>query len=779
MLEVKMKHRIARLIAPAIVVVATVAAGAGIVAGQLYSASRYEQARVISDVGLESQVAHTQVWAALSTVDAEHFVIPEPNPGPEMFLAKVDPLLDEISAKSQRLPAEGRASVSAFVATTRQIVTLIRQEKGPEAFEIQNATTRVLGQTIALMDELGDDAEREAASVITFSIGASLSFYVAVIGIITFFFRRRSKIQQELQRAIAEREVSAHSEARFRSLIQNSSSIISVVSATGAIAYQSVTVRKLGFEPTDLLRSQFIDLVHPMDTIHIENVIGQVAGEHRGTRRVECRLRTKDSDWVQMELVVQNLLDDPYVRGLVLTAVDISDRKMFEQQLEHQATHDPLTALPNRLLFRDRLQHALEAGIAGEACHAVLFLDLDDFKTVNDSLGHMAGDQFLTAVAERLRAGVRGRDTVARFGGDEFAILLEGTTRNAALEVADRIIESFETPLELDGRPVKGAISIGVVFADQYGLDADDILRDADTAMYMAKARGKGRTEQFSPAMRAAILERLELEVDMREGLCSGQFLVHYQPILDVAKNQVVGLEALARWEHPRRGMLQPSVFIPIAEESGLVVDLGALVLKTACTQVSKWQQAFPDQPPIFLTVNVSAKQLMHSGLLDELSSALEESGLPASSLTLEITETVLAHNTEAVIERLKAMRSLGVRLAIDDFGTGYSSLSYLHQFPVDVVKIDKSFVDGITRPGEGTELPDAIVALAHALKLKTVAEGVETTEQVEHLTSIGCDLWQGFFFARPLEERVVEELLADPAWRRPHGHDAPARLAS
>jgi diguanylate cyclase (GGDEF)-like protein len=398
----------------------------------------------------------------------------------------------------------------------------------------------------------------------------------------------------------------------------------------------------------------------------------------------------------------------------------------------------------------------------------VLFLDLDDFKTVNDSLGHMAGDEFLVEVADRLRAGVRSRDTVARFGGDEFAILLENTTRDDAREVSQRIMQSFDVPVDLEGRAVKGAISIGIVFAEQYGVESGDILRDADTAMYMAKARGKGRSEEFSPAMRAAVVERLDLEADMRAGLDAGQFQVYYQPILDVLHNRVVGLEALARWQHPTRGLLLPASFIPIAEESGLVLGLGAQVLRTACRQVRGWQEAYPANPPLFLTVNVSAKQLMHASLFDELSAALLESGLAPNTLTLEITETVLAQNTEAVIKRLHAIRALGVRLAIDDFGTGYSSLSYLRRFPVDTIKIDKSFVDGLVdSPAEGPALLRAIARLGPALGLRVVAEGAEQQQQLADLMAAGCDAAQGFILARPMDPEGVEALLAgvvDPA---------------
>ncbi len=746
-----------------LVVLATLVAGIGIVGGQVYSNGRYREARLISDAGLEVQVANTQAWTALSTIDSEHFALPPVPEGPAAYLAQLSTVLDDLAVNQTELPSAARASVADFLSSTRQVASLIEQGRAADAYSIQNELTPEVNGILARLDQFGDEHQSTAQQVSRFSIGTSIAFYAAIILMLTLFFRRRARVQQELARAIAEREVSATSEARFRSLIQNSSSIISVVDAQGLIAYQSVTVDKLGFAPTDLLHAPFVGLVHPADQSLVSSAIEQAKAEERGAVTVECRLRKRDGGWLQVELVVQNLLHDPFVRGLVVTARDISERKVFEEQLSHQATHDALTALPNRLLFRDRLQHALESGAQVGLSHAVLFLDLDDFKTVNDSLGHLAGDEFLVIAAQRLRTDIRGHDTVARFGGDEFAILLENTSEQDAEEVAKRIISTFAMPVELDGRAVKCGISAGIVFASRDDQTADDILRDADTAMYMAKARGKGRFELFTPMMREAVLDRLDLEADMRQGLVEDQFAVHYQPILNFDQDRLVGLEALARWQHPSRGFLMPAEFIPIAEESGLMIELGAQVLSTATKQVRAWQLRYPSDPPMFVTVNLSAKQLMDPGVVKVITTALEESGLPPETLTLEITETVLAQNTDAVIERLKAIRALGVRLAIDDFGTGYSSLSYLHQFPVDVVKIDKSFVDGIVAGSDGTELPDAIVSLAHALKLKTVAEGVERMDQIQHLTAIGCDLWQGFFYAEPMQDGGIEQLLAHP----------------
>ena len=572
-----------------------------------------------------------------------------------------------------------------------------------------------------------------------------------------------SRVSERTEQLVVQQETLRQSEARFRSLIQNSSSVVTVVDADGRIRYQSATVETLlGYGQNELITTAFIDLVNPEDHNLVANLMAQVISQPAATHSVDCRLRMKSGAWVLSEVIAQNLMDDRNVQGVVVTASDIGQRKALEEQLTHQALHDPLTGLPNRLLFKERLEHAIEQRSEPNVYDAVLFLDLDDFKTVNDSLGHFAGDEFLIKVAERLRGNARSGDTVSRFGGDEFALLLADISKKDARYLANRILESMKEPFWIEDHAVNGSLSIGLVFADGDKPDATDLLRDADTAMYVAKARGKGRVEVFSPAMHEIAVGRLGIEAEVRVGIKEQQFEVYYQPVLSCASQAVVGFEALVRWNHPQRGLLLPSAFMGIAEETGLILPLGEQVLMQACKQAVLWQRRYPANPPMSVAVNLSARELTQPSLLDRISKALKDSGLAPESLILEITETVVLPKSHRIVEKLEALRSLGVRLAIDDFGTGYATLAYLHDFPVDIVKIDKSFVDGISDEPAGA-FSNAIIALARDLSLSTIAEGVERSGQLERLNDIGCDLWQGFLFSEALSQVDMERLLANP----------------
>jgi len=416
----------------------------------------------------------------------------------------------------------------------------------------------------------------------------------------------------------------------------------------------------------------------------------------------------------------------------------LTDAKTVGAML-HQALHDSLTGLPNRALLLDRLTHALERR-GGNGRVGVIFCDLDRFKTVNDSLGHAAGDDLLVAVAARLGDCLRTGDTAARLGGDEFALLLEDVRgEREATAVADRVIEALRAPFELHGREVHVTASLGVVCGDGGG---EELLRNADVAMYRAKAAGKGRWALFEPSMRAEVLERIELEADLQKALPRGELEVHYQPLVALADGSLEAFEALVRWRHPRRGLVMPLAFIPLAEETGLIVELGAWVLDRACHQAAAWKCA--------VSVNLSARQLEQPDLVELVAGALRRSGLRPDLLWLEITETVLMHDTEATIGRLEALKELGVRLAVDDFGTGYSSLRYLRRFPIDLLKMAKPFVDGLASR-EGAALARTIVELGTSLGLRTVAEGIEGPRELAQLRRLGCELGQGYLFARPL----------------------------
>ncbi len=438
-------------------------------------------------------------------------------------------------------------------------------------------------------------------------------------------------------------------------------------------------------------------------------------------------------------------------------------------ELAHLAFRDPLTNLANRALFRDRVVGEL-AGRGRDASElSVLFIDLDNFKAINDSLGHAAGDQLLVEVASRLLNASRGADTVARLGGDEFAILLHRVRGlRDTLVVAERVIQTLAAPFEIEGRPVVAGASLGVA-QGQRGDTADDLLRNADLAMYRAKSRGRGRYEVYQPEMRTALMERMEMLAELRTALSRGELSVVYHPIMRLDGLVPMALEALVRWQHPTRGMISPAIFIPVAEDAGLVGEIGKFVLTEACRVAATWSD-FPH--PILVSVNVSGHQLDSAGFVDEVVDALAAAKLSPRRLMLEMTESVVMRDDAAIIGRLAELRSMGVKLAIDDFGTGYSSLAYLQRFPVDILKIDRAFTHSIVRRGSDAALARMIVALGTTLNLKTVAEGIEDEHQLRQLQALGCELGQGYLFAEPLARTAV------PGWLRRRQLAAPSTQA-
>ena len=433
----------------------------------------------------------------------------------------------------------------------------------------------------------------------------------------------------------------------------------------------------------------------------------------------------------------------------------LTDARNFEDAL-HQAFHDSLTGLPNRALFLDRLEHAEARARRTDAPLAVLFLDLDSFKKVNDRLGHVAGDELLVLVAGRIRRCMRPSDTAARFGGDEFAMLIEDmSTDSSASLVADRVLRELSEPFVLQGQDVVITASIGI--AGNRGRAADDLLRNADLAMYRAKSTGKGRVRVFEPGMHAAVLKRLDMEFDLERAIHRHELEVHFQPIVDLRSGRTSAVEALVRWNHPARGMIGPDEFIPLAEEAGTIHSIGQWVLLEACRQTLQWNETVRRDDPIAVGVNLSGRQLDETGLVDLVAAALEETGLPADQLILEITETILMQDLEGTVSKLSALRDLGVRISVDDFGTGYSSLQYLRRFPLDSLKIAKSFVDGVAGPSQDAAVARAIVDLGGTFNLGVVAEGIETIEQHEHLLALGCRFGQGYLFARPASAADIE----------------------
>ena len=557
----------------------------------------------------------------------------------------------------------------------------------------------------------------------------------------------------------------ARSERRYRALSANSSDAVVLIDADGRIVGDSQRTLLAGRHVDFALGSDLIGLVAEGDRAAFRAVVERSCTQAGDVLGGEFRLTGTGSSDVWIVARVVNLLEDGDVEAIVVTLHDITARKQAENELTHHAFHDSLTGLANRALFWDRIDHALDRrGRTGQD-PSVLYIDLDGFKGVNDTLGHDAGDALLRQVATRIGAVVRSGDTVARLGGDEFAVLIEDTqvTADDSAMLARRIIEAMGDPVSIGGRQVSISASVGVATADADSTPTT-LLRDADIAMYRAKASGKGTFVRFEPAMRIAAIERLQIESDLGNALAEGQFTVAYQPVLDLDAERVIGFEALIRWNHPTLGNVPPDRFIPIAEQTGLIVPIGLWVLRTACVDIVRWQRERPEHHQLTIAVNLSARQLTSPTLLDDVREALDDSGLDPASLILEMTETALVSDPDTATRRLAELRTLGIRLAIDDFGTGYSSLSYLRQFPVDILKIDRSFVNTIQRGESLPPLVRGLLDLAHTLDLEIVAEGIETPLQLELLRSQQCGFGQGYLFAKAIAAPDVARYLEQRA---------------
>jgi diguanylate cyclase (GGDEF)-like protein/PAS domain S-box-containing protein len=560
------------------------------------------------------------------------------------------------------------------------------------------------------------------------------------------------------------------SEERYRAVTETALDGIVTADERGAVvAFNRGAARIFGYDRDEVVgRPVSVLIPEPLRAGCDAGIARLVeAGEHDlldGPREV-VGLR-RDGSEVPLEMALSTWTT---AGGRYFTAIlrDVSDRKeaerereAYERQLAQRALHDTLTTLPNRALLHDRLEHALaRAGRQGAAV-AVVCLDLDRFRVVNESFGHHAGDELLVAVANRLEEVLRPGDTLARIGGDEFALLFEDATGDGeAVRHAERVVGALSTPFELAGRDVPVTASAGVALGTGPGRGADQVLRDAEMAMIRARQRGPGRYELFDDAMRSEAAERLVVESDLRKAITGSQLRLHYQPVVELSGGTVIAVEALLRWQHPTRGLLLPGRFISIAEESGLIVPVGQWVLSAAAQQAAEWQPG-PDGAPLRMSVNVSARQFQQGGWTDEVARALEESGLSPDRLVLEITESVLMDDTRTTVRRLGELRDLGVRIAIDDFGTGYSSLGYLRQFPVDILKIDKSFIDGVASGPHESALARAVIKLASTLKLEAVAEGITSRKQYLVLRRLRCQFGQGFLFSRPEPAEVVAELV-------------------
>jgi len=556
---------------------------------------------------------------------------------------------------------------------------------------------------------------------------------------------------------------------RYEAMVRNSTDIVAVFGADGALSYLSpaftrVLGHHLGNAAPDTVAAALDALVHEGDRTRAQQLVVRAEGDASRVMNDEVRLRHADGSWHWFEISVMNLIDDPNVNGFVANLRDVTERRLFEMELEYQAYHDALTRLPNRAAFFDRLELAILRNRELRLPLAVLFLDVDRFKLVNDSLGHEAGDRLLVEVTERLREALRPTDLVARFGGDEFVVLLdEMRLPSDATRVADRVLEVLRRPVRIGGRELFLSSSIGIAtYVPAIGdeVTPSDLLRRADLAMYMAKERGRARWEVYDEGSAPQLVERLDLEADLWRATEHDELVVHFQPEIEIGTNEVVKFEALVRWEHPIRGLLYPDAFIPIAEESELVFAIDALVLKAACAQIGEWSEQLSNRP-LGVSVNLSPQSLRRPGAVDRIIQTLAETGLPPNALQLEITERTALSDDIRTLEALRDLRRAGVRVAIDDFGIGYSALSYLQRFPVDVVKLDRAFIADLDAPGAGRAIVEAMIRMAHAIGLRVTAEGVERAEQLEILRELGCDGAQGFHLGRVLDAHQCEDLLS------------------
>jgi diguanylate cyclase (GGDEF)-like protein/PAS domain S-box-containing protein len=556
-------------------------------------------------------------------------------------------------------------------------------------------------------------------------------------------------------------------EAGYRSFVESLPAVVYTAprGRSGAWSYVSPRITSLlGFTPEEWLAGaeMWLSQLHPDDR-HQELAKDAALHGSGAPLESEYRMRTRDGKtvWVRDEAVL--VTDDDggplFLQGVL---VDITRRKELESQLRHQTFHDALTGLANRALFLDRVDHAIARHNRSRTRITVLLLDVDDFKVVNEGMGHAAGDTVLVELATRLRGCLRPGDTVARIGGDEFSILLEDVDLDGARAVAERVCEGLAAPLALGGRELVPRISVGIAEADP-GERADEVLRKADVAMYSAKAHGKGCHQIFDPEVHAAVLDRHALQADLERAVDRDELVVHYQPIVELASGRVTSVEALVRWQHPERGLLQPDSFIGLAEQTGAIVPLGRWVLNEACRQTKAWRDELSDEPGLSVSVNLSPRQVRDPNLAADVEQALADAQLPPEHLVLEITENILLEHTDEVVATLNDLKAKGVRIAIDDFGTGYSNLGYLRRLPVDILKISKPFVDGVGKDDpEGSALARSIIKLGDNLKLQTVAEGIELEGQLSDLQRFGCHSGQGFLLARPVEPPRVVDVMSD-----------------
>jgi diguanylate cyclase (GGDEF)-like protein/PAS domain S-box-containing protein len=676
-----------------------------------------------------------------------------------------------------------RADVDQLVREAREYVQAIDHElillEANRYLEAQQVNDQEvdprfdrLEQTIAPMRSAYH--QRIRTETLRSELGLILAMAVSA-GLINFLFMHSERAKRSVALAVAERFGLWQSERRFRTLTEKSGDIIIILDAEGSVKYVSPSVQGvLGLQAAIVKGHDLLEYVRAGDAALVKASLKASMVMEAGAS-VEFHLLHRNGAWLCFECVPRNLLSDPSIAGLVLNLRDVTARKRAEQELLFSVGHDGLTGLPNRALFLERLRGVIDRlARHPEQSAAVLFIDIDNFKVINDSLGHEAGDELMIELGKRIRTCLRTSDivgrvpsssengeTVARMGGDEFTVLLEDVRNpDAAMRVAQRIRELLEDPFELRGQKIQRSASVGVALTSP-GIAAEDLMRNADIAMHRAKKNGKSCCELFDADLHAQVMTRLQAEADLRRAVERQEFRLYYQPVITLATEAVEGFEALVRWERPGCGLVPPGEFIPMAEDTGLIMELGAWVLTEACRQAICWQEQPGSGGSPYVSVNISGKQFSSPSFLHQIEGALQKSGLSPHLLKLELTESVAMENAPRTEQILGQIQELGVKLSIDDFGTGYSSLSYLRRFPIDTLKIDKSFVLHMHENNEACTIVRTIVALARSLQMEVVAEGLETPEQLKELKAIVCDAAQGYFFAKPMPATQSLEFLA------------------
>jgi diguanylate cyclase (GGDEF)-like protein/PAS domain S-box-containing protein len=668
-------------------------------------------------------------------------------------------------------PGPATRHFAEYLRVASRVLELSQTARYDEAIELSalrlapafDAIRQDLYATRASLGQRAETAElwREYGSVVTLLLGGFL---------LILMFRRAERARRRLNASEAHETALQESDRRFESLMSESSDLVTVLDREGRVTFQSSSIEQmLGWKVEDVVGHDIRELLDEGHADHVYAVLKQAELRPDSRRSVDFQMRRSDGDMLSVEAVVIGRFDDPDIAGYLLNIRDQSERLILEEALRHQAFHDPLTALPNRALFEDRLVHAFDRTARGGHSLCLLLADLDDFKDINDTYGHALGDAVLIEVAGRLSRGVRTEDTVARLGGDEFAVLIEEMKgEHDGSRAAERIIEALAEPVIVGDVEVFAHASIGIALGSAAGGGSEtteqltgQLLIDADLAMYEAKRQGRRGFQFYASSMQEGIKERMAMRNDLERGLSRREFVLHYQPIVSIETGAVVGAEALIRWQHPERGLVPPLEFIPLAEQTGLIVDIGHWVLAEACREAAGWGPQGDGVPPPYVSVNVAGSQLQQPGFVQDVRDVLRDTGLTPARLIVEVTESALIEDSVGNVLKLEQLRDVGIRLAIDDFGTGYSSLSYLRQFNLDILKIDKSFIDALGRESKGSALVAAMVAMGTSLSMEVVAEGIEDGGQLQDLRTLHCDLGQGYLFAKPLPAADLVALLA------------------